>query len=68
MPRFLLQVNLPPGVELAGTFVPASGVVVFSDRRGALRMSLFGCFGRGSLSRSIDAVRVPWIGDAIDRG
>lgn len=67
-PRFLLQARPPPRLELAGTFIPASGVVLLSDRRSLLRMSLFGRFGRGSRSWTVDAVRVPWIGEAIDRG
>jgi len=68
LPRFRLQALLPLRVELAGIFVPASGVALFADQRDVLRMSLFASVGGDSRSLRMDAVRNPWIGEAIDRG
>jgi len=70
--RFPLQARAPRGIPLAGCFLPASGVARIDRRRGVLRLTLLARFSRGRSNSwtagvwRIEAVQVPWIGEALD--
>jgi hypothetical protein len=69
-PCFLLVRRLPPGMVLAGRFVPMDGYVRLGERAGGLHLMAEGRHARPRAAGAwrLRGIRAPWSGEFFDAG